>query len=355
MRHPNRNDGRLSRRDVLRGLAAVAATTALPTMPAGAQPADTGGSGDNSDGDANARRRALSKGLQWLEQKQHDDGGFEGGKYGFDPAVTALAGQAFLAEGSTPGRGEYGDALARCVAQVTSAAGESGYITVRHEGRASTMYSHGYATNFLAAAYRASMRDPLRGPVERSVKLLADVQSDEGGWRYSPSKAAGADVSVTACQLLALVSADRSGIDVPPETIDRAVAYLTSCQVEDGGFCYVRGRGGSALPRSAAALAALEAAGRSMHEVLQRGRDYLDAHRPTPDEALRQPHQFYWAYFASQAMCRQANKSHTAWRRLLDGALFSSQGADGSWNDGAIGPAYATAIACYVLGQTSPE
>jgi hypothetical protein len=342
----------VSRRDVLRWSAGAAAIGALPAMRAWAQ---AGGSSDESDGDDQARQRAISKGLRWLKEKQRKAGGFEGGRFSLDPAVTALAGRAFLAAGSVPGRGAYGDALQRCVEYLTTNTDERGYIHIVHEGRSSTMYGHGYATAFLADAYRASMHEPLRETIERSVRLLADVQGEEGGWRYVPSKRAGADVSVTACQLLALAHADQAGVDVPRETIERAVDYLTSCQNDDGGFRYVLRAGGSAPQRSAAALAALVAAGRSMNEVLGGGRDYLDAQRPTAGEALSRPHMYYWAYFSVQAMCRESNKSHEAWRRLLSEALLAAQRTDGSWNDAAIGPAYATAVACYVLSRSRSE
>src|SRR5688572_2113836 len=58
-------------------------------------------------------RPSVEKGLRFLAERQLEDGAFATGGYGRNAAVVALAGMAWLAEGSTPGRGKYGDEVAR--------------------------------------------------------------------------------------------------------------------------------------------------------------------------------------------------------------------------------------------------
>src|SRR5882672_3942845 len=53
-------------------------------------------------------RPAVEKGLKYLATKQQEDGAFSNSGYGRNAAVVALAGMAWLANGSTPGRGPYG-------------------------------------------------------------------------------------------------------------------------------------------------------------------------------------------------------------------------------------------------------
>jgi len=252
-----------------------------------------------------------------------------------------------LATGGIPGRGKYGDALDRCVSYLTAADDESGYLANPTPGVNSSMYSHGYAAAFLAEAFHAAMNERLRATLERAVKLLVAAQSPEGGWRYVPRREAGADVSVTACQLVALAAAERAGIEVPDETIASAVRYINSCQNADGGFRYLAAGGSSGVPRSAAALAALEAAGRSMREDLEKARAYLRARREYFKDA-RSSHFAYAAYYAVQAMCRKSNPSAPEWKDLLREVLVASQQPDGSWSD-SRGPAYGTAVGCFVL------
>ena len=53
---------------------------------------------------------AIKKGLAWLARTQNADGSFGSGTYRGNIAVTSLAGLAFMASGSSPGRGPYGAA-----------------------------------------------------------------------------------------------------------------------------------------------------------------------------------------------------------------------------------------------------
>ena len=54
--------------------------------------------------------RAIQTGLAWLARSQNADGSFGSGTYRGNIAVTSLAGLAFMASGSSPGRGPYGGA-----------------------------------------------------------------------------------------------------------------------------------------------------------------------------------------------------------------------------------------------------
>ena len=69
------------------------------------------------------------------------------------------------------------------------------------------------------------------------MKLIVGSQNKEGGWRYLP-KVGDADLSVTVTQLMALAAARDAGVDVPKETIDRAIDYVKKSQNGDGGFRY---------------------------------------------------------------------------------------------------------------------
>ena len=104
----------------------------------------------------------------------------------------------------------------------------------------------------LAAVF--AERPALRGQLRRAIDLIIDAQNDQGGWRYTPASNE-ADISVTACQLMALRAARNTGLAVPKKTIDRGVEYVTRCQNSDGGFRYrLFEAAESKFPRSAAAV-----------------------------------------------------------------------------------------------------
>src|SRR5581483_6610893 len=62
--------------------------------------------------------RAIQSGLAWLARNQNPDGSFGTGTYRGNIAVTSLAGLAFMASGSSPGRGPYGGPIDKALAYV---------------------------------------------------------------------------------------------------------------------------------------------------------------------------------------------------------------------------------------------
>src|SRR5262249_26232953 len=72
--------------------------------------------------------RAIRDGLAWLARSQNADGSFGTGTYRGNIAVTGVAGLAFMASGSTPGRGPYGGPIDKAVAYVMDNTSPSGFI-----------------------------------------------------------------------------------------------------------------------------------------------------------------------------------------------------------------------------------
>src|SRR4051794_4948678 len=62
-----------------------------------------------------AQRACVEKGLDWLATHQAADGSFGGGGLGRHSGITALAGLAFMQNGSLPGRGKYGQNVSKCL------------------------------------------------------------------------------------------------------------------------------------------------------------------------------------------------------------------------------------------------
>ena len=183
-------------------------------------------------------RTVIERGLKWLADRQLADGAFgANGSYKKNVGIAGLCGLAFLSSGSTPGRGPYGQTIDRVIDYLQTRAAPSGYIVEDGVGYHGPMYGHGFATMFLAEVYGMTERTALRGLLRRAVDLIIDSQNDQGGWRYTPASNE-ADISVTACQLMALRSARNTGISVPKSTIDRGIDYVTRCQNGVGGFRY---------------------------------------------------------------------------------------------------------------------
>ncbi len=188
------------------------------------------------------------------------------------------------------------------------------------------------------------------------MQLIVDSQNKEGGWRYNPKKE-DADISVTACQVMALRAAHNAGLHVPQETMKKAVEYVKKCQNRDGGFCYMLSVGGeSGFPRSAAAIVALNSAGfylgpevsKGLGPEIAKGLDYLTRFRPEQGVTRREEYFEYGHYYAVQAMWQAGGERWTRWYPAVRDELIARQGPDGSWS-AAYGSEYATAMCLIIL------
>ncbi|MBL8730260.1 MAG: terpene cyclase/mutase family protein [Planctomycetes bacterium] len=269
--------------------------------------------------------------------------------------VTALGGLAFLSGGHLPDRGPYAETVRRAHDYVVRCGLENGFLT----DSGTRMYSHAFATLFLAEIYGMAATEPSKLALERAVNLIVDCQNQYGGWRYNPFDRE-TDMSVTVCQLQALRAARNIGIRVPTGTVDRALAYVRASRVEAGaarGLFYYKiyGRGAyqkaSEYAINAAALTALTSAG--VHddeladpvlEFLQRGYGTLADYQPT--------HFYFWYgnYYAAQAFYQHGgSRCRRFFARLADD-LLATQLRDGRWrNDVGPGDEFATAVACILL------
>jgi Prenyltransferase and squalene oxidase repeat len=292
--------------------------------------------------------QAIHRGLAWLARSQSPDGSFGAGAYKGNIAVTSLAGLAFMASGSSPGRGPYGAPIDKALDYVMQHTSPAGFIAVVQSTHG-PMYSHGFGTLFLAEAYGMTHRPEIREKLQKAVRLIIDTQNIEGGWRYQPVRR-DADLSVTICQINALRAARNAGLFVPKETVDACIRYVKQLQNADGGFRYMMQTGAtSEFPRSAAGVVALQSAGeydsREVRDGIAFLRQAANGHRP----GRRNNHYFYGQYYAAQAMWLQGGEAWAKWYPATRDEMLVRQSASGSWSDGSVCDHYGTAMALIIL------
>jgi hypothetical protein len=295
-----------------------------------------------------AQRKAVQLGLARLASHQRPDGCFgnPGDGMGSTTAVTALAGLAFMAQGNLPGRGQYGENVQKAVDYIIANSQESGLL-VSEQSRG-VMYSHGFATLFLAEVYGMTGDEQVKERLQRAVRLIQKTQNPQGGWRYMPVPY-DADISVTICQVMGLRAARDAGIKVEKEVIDKAIEYVRKCQNPDGGFNYRLEGGGSGFPRSAAGVASLYYAGVFEGDDLKRGLEYVRRFRPGREGAGPNTHYFYGQYYAVQAMFLAGGDYWAEWYPAIRDELIQRQDrATGGWSM-EINEDYCTASALIIL------
>jgi prenyltransferase beta subunit len=307
-------------------------------------------------------QRAIDRGLAFLANTQNRDGSFGDSQlFHGNLAVTSLAGLAMMAGGHLPGRGAYGNNVFRALQFVLSKEQKAppGFLhNAAGAYRQGAMYSHGFATLFLAEIFGMvadrALQDRLKGTIERAIQLIINCQNSEGGWRYDPQKQF-ADSSVTICQIMALRSARNVGFFVPKEAADRCVKYVRSCQTADGGFTYFAQQGMAAFPRSAAGVVALYCAGVYSGPEIERGLRYLMKFKPGSYTArggfLPEQHYYYGQYYAAQAMWTAGAKYWNEWFPAIRDELLklNRNRGDGAWTDPTVCSHYATAMATIIL------
>jgi hypothetical protein len=305
-------------------------------------------------------RAAIRRGLEYLAAHQNPNGSWTDrvgrkvhysyvGTVNEHVGVTALAGMAFLANGSLPDRGPYARNVQKALEYLLAHVQEStGFITA-HESR---MYSHAFATLFLAEVYGMTEDPSVRDKLKLAVQCIINSQNREGGWRYLPG-AQDSDMSITVCQVMALRAARNAGIDVPKATIDRAILYVKrSYRPGRGSFTYqledaYRGSRDS-FALTACGLAALYGAGEYEAVEIHLALEFLDRARPPARTAEVQFDYYYGHYYAVQAMFQAGGQRWARWYDTMQNELRTLQKPEGCWVD-LVGRNYATAMALIIL------
>jgi hypothetical protein len=316
--------------------------------------------------------KAVDRGLNYLAKTQRPNGGWlNSGGYGTYPsAMTALAGLAMMAGGSTPETGPYCRNVTRAMNYLLRIARSHSDGLIAGPGSESrSMYGHGFSMLFLAQCYGTEVsRDnekTIRAVLDKAVGVTAKAQSDlgaqlkhAGGWIYTPS-GNGDEGSVTVTQLQALRACRNVGIKVPRSTIERAVAYLKHCQMADGGICYsARSRSSSRPAISAAAITCFYAAGvYDRHtggkggeaEMVEKLVQYVRGRVGVSGGGASSGHYFYTHFYLAQAWYQRGGKDWKTYYPQIRDRMLQLQSPDGSWNGDNVGTTYGTAIATIIL------
>jgi hypothetical protein len=278
-------------------------------------------------------REMYDKGLQYLAKTQSESGDWKGGNQG--PGVTGMALMVFLASGEDPNFGLYSNNVRRAVRSIVAGqdAG-TGYF-------GNSMYHHGFAMLALAEAYGAvddrqvwtDGKKPrsIGAALELAVRAAVTSQKKNslGAWRYSPAST-DADTSVSGAVLVGLLAARNAGIEIPDESIDRAVSYYVNMTSSSGQVGYSGGFGGfgESLPRtSIAALVFALARRKDLPQFKHTLGHLVDQLENTGQSGYLE----YQRYYQAQALFQGDVEAWKKWNQLLIRQLKSTQGADGSF------------------------
>jgi Prenyltransferase and squalene oxidase repeat len=314
----------------------------------------------------------VRRGLDWLARHQdRSDGHWEAYQGQYPTTMTALAGMAFLLEGSTLREGKYSENLRKAVDWFLKRSQPNGLLGNPNNPTEANhyMHGHGYALLFLACVYGEEedvrRRTELEKLLTKAVEFTGNAQTSMGGWGYVSAAENGDwdEGSVTVTQLQGLRAARNAGIVVPKSIIDKAVKYLQESTNLDGGIRYQYHRAGESRPPiTAAGVACAFSAGDYSSTFAKKWIAFC--HKNIPYGRGRMPHDEYQNYYLAQAVYVLGEDRYKAmfpaatdadclkWSRFRD-VMYpypkASQTADGSWSGNYVGPVFGTATALTIL------
>ena len=297
---------------------------------------------------------AVTRALDYLAREQRRQGYWEANNGQYRVAMTALAGNAMLCEGSTSTRGKYAPNIRAAVGYLIEMSQPSGLIGYKDDYHYT--YGHGFSMLFLSQVFGEEedleRRQDLKRVLTQAVVFSAQAQTDRGGWGYVSAKDGNGFDEGSTCvtQVQGLRACRNAGIPVPQEIIDRARQYIRDCTTAEGGVQYSIRGGGERPAITAAAVASLFNAGEYDSEQV---RNMLQFCRTNVWPGQSRMHFFghwhYTHYYYAQVMYRLGAGEWDKYFEAIGQEIVRKQSASGAWAEGHVGPIYTTAINATIL------
>ena len=276
---------------------------------------------------------AVGKALAFLAAQQEADGRWDLGKNkgaaGHDVAATSFSLLAFY------GRGERHDRDCKYRANVKR--GLDWLLSQQNVGTGdlrgprplgNAMYDQGIAALALIEAFGVTKDSALRPRAMAAIDFLADSQHEEGGWRYKPGDRG--DLSVSGWMVMALASAEMSGIPVPEKTKAGVAKFLklVSGGKDGGSYGYMDSpgkgaRGGNAMNAVGFFCAQLNGASANAAKAFESSLNLNTAGFQLAD--------VYYAYYGTVAAYQHQGPLWRDWKTKMHAEFLKAQAEDGSW------------------------
>jgi hypothetical protein len=286
--------------------------------------------------------RAVGLALEWFARHQSEDGRWSGHDFDqkcahckdpaqidADGAMTGLSLLCYLGAGHTPDRdGPYRANVSRAIEFLLARQDPSGDLR-----RGETMYSQSIATVALCEAYAMTRDTRIGNAARRAVSFMCEGVKRAAARRQDDRSRAD-DTSVLGWQVMAMMSARRSGFDVPETTFRSAAAFLDKAGTAraPGRYSYRPGEAPSAAMTAEAMFVRQLLGTPRTDRRMDESAAFILESPPT----WREGSSTYFWYYATLALFEHQGDAWARWNESLAPLLLKHQRADGgaagSWD-----------------------
>ncbi len=301
---------------------------------------------------------AVDKALAYIVAQQEEDGRWDitktGGAAGHDVSATAFSLLALY------GRGERHDQP--CKYQDNVKRGLDWLISQQHEVTGdlrgerplnNAMYDHGIAALALVEAYGVTKDQELKKKAFLAIDFIVEAQHEEGGWRYQPKQRG--DLSVSGWMVMALASAEMSGIKIPKKEKTwagiRNFLKIVSGGKDGGSYGYTDSPGNRNSGKNA-----MNAVGFFCAQLTRSSSNAAKAFESSllMDKAGFSLADIYYAYYGTLAVYQHQGPVWRKWLKRMQDEFLKAQAPDGSWHvngphTGPMGKVIMTALVTLCL------
>lgn len=307
-------------------------------------------------GGTESSESAVDKALAYLASQQEEDGRWNiaksGGQAGHDVASSAFSLLAFYGRGERHDKDcKYQDKVKLGLDWLLSLQNVASGDLRGNRPQNNAMYDHGIAALALVEAYGVTKDNALKSKAQAAIDFIVESQHGEGGWRYGPNQAG--DLSVSGWMVMALASAQMSGLKINNETMDRVGNFLEKISGgKDGGsYGYTDSPGKRNSGKNA-----MNAAGFFCSQIRGMSPNTAKAFESAliVDKAGFQISDIYYTYYGTLAAYQHQGPVWRKWLEKMQAEFLKAQEGDGSWPVGgghgkAMGKVIVTALVTLCL------
>ncbi len=308
---------------------------------------------------------AVEQALVWLAGAQSEDGrwdvdgftgvetvGGAGDRIDGNVAVTGLSLLAYLGASYTHTAGKHRETVRKGLEWLIE--GQTAEGDLRRGG---TMYDQAMATAAICESLSLTGDKRLAEAARLAAGFIMKAQSPNAAWRYEPQ--VDSDTSALGWQILALKSAEISGVAIPQQHYAWSGMWLDQVRQGNGGlYAYKPGHGPTPVMTAEGWFCQLFMGEEVRRQGQQESINYILENLPVWSRGGRGTvHLYYW-YYATLALRLSGAPEFETWNKALKAALLEGRRregpAAGSWDpECQLGPRggriYATAMSTLCL------